>query len=185
MADAATTNRGLNDLLKAAGLTLVENGGRDFTAPEAAYGSYGPLPTWEDISLSALFLDSTRSATTKKLQEADRKDGVISLANDTWHHIDWDPEVGAFELTPIENTASDGIEVATEADVAANAGMEIPEGTTKEFLVAGSPVGRIYIRRTNAGNGGNGAQTVKVNFICYGSRKMLGSTRRVAGTAHS
>lgn len=185
MADANTTNRGLNDLLVAAGLPIVEGGGRDFTLPEGHHGGYGPIQTWEDVSCSALFVSGSRSATTKKLQEAERKTGTFSLASDSWVPVDWDPEVGAIELTPIDSTGTNGIEVATEASVAANAGCEIPNGIMRQFIVVGSPVGRIYVRRTAAGNGGNGANTVKVNFVCYGSRKMLGSTQRIAGTAHA
>lgn len=180
MADAATTNRGLNQLLAVA--DRVEGGGRQFTLPD---GYQGPVDTWEDVSTAALFVDSTRDATTKKLQEGDRITGEFTLNDNNWHHIDWDPEVGALELTPVENTGADGIEVSTDASCAANAGMEIPEGTTKEFIVAGSPVGRMYVRRTAAGNGGNGSNAVNINCVCYGSRKMLGSTQSVADTAHS
>ena len=159
----------------------LEDGKRDFTQPDAFAG---PMQTWEDFSLSALFFDSVRDTTTKKLQEGDRLDGVITLSDNNWHHLDWDPEVGSIELTPDDITGTDGCELATEKDVADNAGHELKEGTTKELIVVGSPVGRVYIRRCDAGNAGNGANTVKVSFVCHGSRKMLGATRRVANTAH-
>lgn len=182
MADAATTKRGINPLLAAANLTTVEDGKRDMVLPTTPNNEQAQ--TWPDMSLSALFLDASRSATTQLLAEGNRKTGVFSLSDNSWHHIDWDPEVGLIELWPY-SSGTDGIELATEAAVAANAGCEVGNGVHRALVVSDSPVGRMYVRRTDAGNGGNGSTTVKVNFICHGSRKMLGATNRVAGVAHA
>lgn len=178
MADAATTTRGLNQLLS----TKDSKNGNEF---DAANSPREDLQAWPDVSLSALYLDSTRGTDTKLLQAGDQKHGFFSLADNNWHHLDWDPEVGAITLYPVDATGTDGIEISSNPTGAANTGHEIIDGGQRELIVAGAPVGRLYVRRTNAGNSGNGSNTVKVNFICHGSRKMLGSTTLNAGVAHS
>lgn len=180
MADAATTKRGTNELVAVANRTT--EGGNEF---KSANSPREDVQAWPDVSLSALFLDATRGATTKLLLDSAQKHGFFSLADNNWHTLDWDPEVGAFSLYPVDATGTDGIEISSNPAGAANTGHEIIDGGQREFIVAGAPVGRLYVRRTNAGNSGNGSNTVKVNFICHGSKKMLGSTTRNADVAHS
>lgn len=179
MADAAVTNRGLNNLLT----DPVEQGDEFFKLPSTLQNEQ--VQGWPDFSTSALFLDTVRGPTTKKPQEGDRKSGSFTLSDDAWHHVDWDPEVGAIELWPIPASSTDGIEITTNPAAAANAGAEIAANQRFEVLVAGAPVGRFYVRRTAAGNGGNGSVNVNVNFICHGTQKMLDATNRNANETHA
>lgn len=178
MADAATTKRGLNALLT----TKDEQGGRDMPLPTTPNNEQAQV--WPDFSTASLFLDATRAETTKKLLESARKVGSFSLADDSWHPVDWDPEVGCIDFW-VYSSGTDGVEITTAPAGAANAGAEVPNGAMRSIYVGDSPIGRLYIRRTNAGNSGNGSTTVKVNYFTHGSRRMLGATNLAANVAHS
>jgi hypothetical protein len=185
MADAATTGRGLNEIAGNASHTALAKAADQDSLMKMPSGRRDEAPIFGDISSKALFFaNGARTAATGKLTEGNRS-GVYSLTGDSWVAVDWDPEVQAFDLTPIPASSTDGIEWTSDPAAAANAGMEIPASTTKRFVVADAPLGRIYIRRTNATNSGNGSVTVKVNHIAYGSRNMLGASRRNVDTAHN
>lgn len=178
MADAATTNRGLNDLLN----TPVGGGSRDMAMVPSRTRNGANL--FADMSFKAIFQNSTRNVTTKKLQEGDRK-GSFVLSDNAWDHVDWDPEVCAIDIIVDAVVAGEGVEISMDPAGAANSGFGIYDGETFRMFVAGSPCGRFFIRRTNAGNSGNGTGNVTVRFICYGSHEMLGSTHSAKNVAHS
>lgn len=183
MADAATTNRGLNDLLSA----KTVDGSRMMATPSAHQGEQS-IPIFGDISSKAMFSANAARSAAGKLTEANRGN-KISLTGDSWVAIDWDPEVQAFDMWCQDTTAADAgvdcVEFTTDPAAAANAGLLLKKGVHKTLYVADAPLGRIYVRRTNVTNTGNGTATVTLYLLAYGSRNMLGASRNNTNTAHS
>ena len=185
MADAATTGRGLNEIAGNSSHAALASASDQDSLLKMPSGRAAEAPIFGDISTKALFFaNGARTAATGKLTEGNRS-STYTLSGNSWVSVDWDPEVQAFELWCNDATGTDGIEFTTDPACAANAGAELPEGITKRFVVADAPLGRIYIRRTNAGNSGNGSNSVKVNHVAYGSRNMLGASRRNVDVEHS
>lgn len=185
MADAATTVRGLNDIAgnaNHAALAVTQAGHRMMHLPD---GQRGDAQVLGDFSTKGLFFAAAGRTAATGLLDGTKQSGVYSLTGDSWVAVDWDPETTSFDLWCNDATGTDGLEFTTDPAAAANAGMELPEGQVRSFYVADAPLGRMWIRRTNAGNSGNGSNTVKLNFISYGSRNMLASSRRNVDTAHS
>lgn len=184
MTDAATTTRGLNE--------IAGNGTHPNLSPQAAGDRLLHLPDARrgeaqvlgDFSTKGLFFAGSRNAITGLLNVA-QQSGAYSLTGDSWVSVDWDPETTAIDIWCNDATGTDGLEFTTDPAAAANAGMELPEGQVRNLYVADAPLGRFYVRRTNAGNSGNGSNTVKLNFICYGSRNILMSSRRNTDVAHA
>lgn len=167
MADAATTNRGLNDLLS----SPVLRGDRTVILP---MGARSDVPVFGDVSNKALFLDTTRSA-AGFCQEADRV-GLITLSDGNWHSIDWDPEVTAFVLVNDDASGTDGF--VWTADPADNTGMPAVEAEKVTFYVADAPLGRIWVKR-------GGSNTITIKHAAYGSRKMLGASNNNVNVSHA
>lgn len=184
MPDAATTKRGLNDLLS----TKTVDGNRAMQTPTAYHGAEA-VPVFGDISSKAMFsANGARNTTTGLLTEANRGN-KIALTGDSWVAVDWDPEVQAFDMWCQDTTAADAgtdcVEFTTDPSCAANAGLLLKKDVHKTLYVADAPLGRIYVRRTNVVNTGNGSATVHLYLLSLGSRAMLNASRNNMNVEHS
>lgn len=162
---AEPTDRGLTP----AGVALDDV---PLRAPKILGGQHSS--DYEDFSMRVLALGATRNATTKKLAASDLATKVTLADNANWQVLEWDPEAGLIVIVP-----DAAINVTTDPAASKGShGFPIAANAAFPLHVAGSPVGRLYVRRNAAGQ-------PNINGYGFGSRNMAFASRRAFNTASS
>jgi hypothetical protein len=138
-------------------------------APQAM-GSIGHVD-WEDISLRAITLNAVRNLTTKKLADSDLKTKATLANNGDWQVLEWDPEAGLIVIVP-----DAAILITTDKDASkASEGFVVAANASFPLHVAGAPLGRVYVRRSAAGQ-------PNISAYAFGSRRMAFASNRLFNT---
>lgn len=122
---------------------------------------------WEDTSFRVLARGATRNTTTKKLADSDLLTKITLADSDNWQVVEYDPEAGLIVIVP-------DAAILITTDPAANKaseGFPIAANAAFPLRVAGSPIGRFFVRRAAAGQ-------PNINGYGFGSRKMAFASRR-------
>lgn len=132
------------------------------------------LVDWEDTSFRVLALGATRNASTKKLADSNLATKVTLADSDNWQVIEYDPEAGLVVIVP------DAAILITTDPAASKSTHGFPVGANASFPlhVAGSPIGRFWVRRAAAGQ-------PNIFGYGYGSRKMAFASNRQFDVASS
>lgn len=161
--------------------TLVSRGLSDGTQVDPLNAEINRVPVnpsgnqdYEDLSSRAIAVNATRDSATKLLPVASLVEQYTMGDDDNWDVIEWDPQAELIVLVP-----DAAIDISTDpgASKAAGGGIKVVADAAFPLHVAGSPNGRVYIKR-NAGTG-----TPAIKAYGYGSRKMAYSSFSAFDTA--